>query len=68
MVICQCGSAARSEPDTDVMRLVSPVWSPLPSPSKSKFTPSSDFDCSNGISVPDNVAGRGGRRRQRVER
>ncbi len=57
MVICQCGSAARSEPATAVMRLVSPAWSPLPSPSKSKFTPSSDLACSSGISVADRVAG-----------
>ena len=57
MVICQCGSAARSEPATDVMRLVRPAWSPLPSPSKSKFTPSSDLACSSGMSAPDRVAG-----------
>ena len=57
MVICQCGSAARSEPATDVIRLVRPAWSPLPSPSKSKFTPSSDLACSSGMSAPDRVAG-----------
>ena len=53
IVICQCGSAARSVAATDVMRLVSPAWSPLPSPSKSKFTPSSDLACSSGMRAAD---------------
>ena len=37
--------------------MVRPAWSPLPSPSKSKFTPSSDLARNSGMSVPDKVAG-----------
>ena len=50
------------------MRLVRPTWSPLPSPSKSKFTPSSDLAVSNGTSADESVPGRGGRGGERVER
>src|SRR5579859_390920 len=57
MVICQCESAARKALATDVMRLVRPLWSLLPSPSKSKFTPSRDLASRSGINADESVAG-----------
>ena len=67
MVTCQCGSAARSAPETPAIRAVSPLWSAAPSPSKSKFTPSSDLAPEQRDEGARQGGGCGGRRRQRIQ-